>query len=453
MEDKKIFLVILLSLVLIFILVEIALIVRDHIKRLKAHELSNCTDIFIENRCGTVIYVDGKQGAGKTTGSSGIIHSIVRVLIRKGQNIISNFREYFYKLDFNEIDKFIEQSYNNAFNNNYEPYTYISSIIVAKFPLIAELSHDNYLSVTRAEDMINDYIMAYIRLKDFNFVLSNIKIFNRITNNYNLHYDNEFIQLKKQYQKHSFYLNNYLIIFEDERSLNNYLASEYREVAKEDTGTKEFLRLARNAFKETLYYVATNQNTGRNVKEERELGTSYIHMEYMEVIGNHPTLTKIIGFNKLINNKIMNIFAFFHFKKKNDYLNKYNRFKSINYFYLKLVAKLFAKSYLKYSAKVYFDEKDIEKENTDNKLYYIPFDFVFPTSECFGTLDTHFYSFLVDILRNNAEYCFYNLEEVNAILDLSLKERIANNILQRKGEKTHVSNIPGAPEEDTDVFS
>ena len=446
-------LIIFLAILAICILLVIIFIIRDHINRLKAHELSQCTDIFIENRLSHVIFVDGIQGAGKTTGSSGIVHSIVRTIINKGSDKIATFREYFYKLDFNKIDKFINDSYDFCLSKNYDPYSYITSLVLKEFPELINMEHNTYLEVIKAEEMINDYVMAMIRLNENHFVMSNVKFLNRNTNNYALVYESKYLQIKNQFLNKEFYLTNYLCIFEDERSLNNYLASDYREVAKEDTGTKEILRLFRNAFKGTSYYICTNQHTLRNVKEERELGTCYIRMEYLEVIGNHPTLTKLYGLLKNINNKLMHLFAFFHFKNKDLYLNKYNRFKSLNYFYLNKTSKLFSRSYLKYHAKVYFDEKDIDKENTENKIHYIQFDFVFPTIECFGTLDTYFYSFLVDTLRNNAEYSFYSLAEMNSIIEASAKTDIANNILHKKGDKTfNSSSLSINDTEDVDVF-
>lgn len=414
-----------------------------------------------KNLCGYIVNINGFIGSGKTTLMYGLANMLSSNLINDINNKILETKTILYRLNFYDIDKKIEDFYKQELTSD-EAF----QILYQDYILFLTGSYNNYLTLVQTKSIFEDYIYIKYRLLNNHFWLSNTKVFNRITNNYGIYYDDTMISLKDNYLNNDFSIPNFCVIMEDEKLNNSKISTNWQKVASLDTGTSTFFRLQRNASKGSIYYLSTAQEAGRVVKEERQIFTSFIYVKSLKVVGQFYFISKYIQFLRKINQAILKLRVFFinnkkarikyhnisildrlkykfygldvpavnieiineFIDKKSIYLGNENIFKKIDFIYLKILSWLFSKSYLAYDVEIYLKAEDVGKNNNEFNTYSKSCKFVLPTKYCFGTGDTNYWSFVFDNLRKNSKIRFEDLDEYvnikqdNEVIDKLLKK-------------------------------
>ena len=123
-----------------------------------------------------------------------------------------------------------------------------------------------------------------------------------------------------------------------------------------------------------------------------------------------------------------------HFKDPESYdayLAKDNVFKIKNMELKDKLNKIFSESYIKYTCSIYRKIDDIGK-TTKEANGAINFDFVFPIRWCFGSIDSHYFSFIQDYLEGYKKSSYYDLsddaispgkEQAKVILSKPIKDK------------------------------
>lgn len=365
---------------------------------------------------GFLISISGLVKVGKTTISKGISHAYERDILNKLQNKLHETKVLLQKVNFNDVDKFIEDrltdSLNNALKINFKS---LAEEVLEKFELNDSLIHD-FINIKRIIIVIEEYVEAYFYLYyKYNFVYSNTKHYSRITGKFNQVYDVNNQQIFNSYLKKSFDLDRYSVELIDEAS-DNDSAMKWREM--EDTGSKEYRRKYAHIYKETNRLISIKQDSSDEVKKYRNLYHSNFYLDHKPLLRNTFSAVRKIIF-KFIDFKvfIFNIKEWFKYKlkrKKNhldneaygyDYEKEYNYNKSNyqrkmdtkKYYY-----EMFFKScgYLVFQVKDYYKEDDIGSRSSDTFEETIMY---FPVIECWGTFDHTEFSYLYDELHDVSE--------------------------------------------------
>lgn len=413
-----IYYVLLFALCTLIIFIPLGLFFRirlDKNRRDNCNFLVETTLKFIKNNLGFIRIVSGKIRSGKTTLASGIIHADELNLIEQINNDLAIVQEIILDVDWTSINHDIEEQYNITHDR-----FLCSKFILKKYnDVFIDKTYYNYLKETPYVALLEKYIYAYFRKLDNNFVMSNIGKYSYVTNTMAKPYSDNVIRLKEVVESNNLKVTNskysilrYSSILEDEKLLgdknNINIQSNFN-----DDGSSMFLRLIGQLGNETIYYTTTAQNALRWCKSEREIATSIIYINNREVIGNLPFIVNFIKKRQSKNNKRMHKYANKHFKdpvELNNYLLNNNTFKQKNLKYKNKLNKIFSESYLKYGCVIYRKIDDIGKSLSE-ATGAINFDFVFPVKWCFGSIDTHYFSFLQDYLEGYKSSAYYDLNE------------------------------------------
>jgi hypothetical protein len=302
-------------------------------------------------------------------------------------------------------------------------------------------------------DLFLDYIEAYMKYLDYQFVLCNVRCFSNVTKNYNKPFAIEMLDIKDRAIDNDFLLSKYSVVGYDEAVLDGNKSTQAIKVAAADTGRSDCKRLFGNMFSETCYFFSTDQRTAREVKEEREVLSSFIHVDGYKII----TFRHLIKFLISILEKVINLFygllkivlliidfvfnltfKIFRSSKRFDLKTKLEKKKNPYKIILRILKKqrdhIFSKSFIVYHTRIYYSERDVDNlaGNSSTTRTHEPYNFFFPIRYSFGSGDTHYFKFLYDILKNKSKYSLAEVEELVSSLSKEEKEAAAEKILKKR---------------------
>lgn len=414
-----IFLVIILALLAIALFIIIGFWARfkiDERARDNCEELVNCTIDFAKENLGFIRVISGPIRSGKSTMTAGLTHSDQIIIRDTAREKIDYARTIMHDVDWVSIDKDIEEQHELT-HDRFQSFRFIKKKYSEQFE---DKEYDNHLKIMPYLQLLNDYIYAYFRLLDNNFVLSNIDCYSHITGNYNFRFDPKFMKIKElvisndnKVTKTNYPIMRYTTIFEDEKLLGDKTNIKFT-TDNSDDGSPVFLRLLGQLGKETIYYNTTAQNALRILKTERELATSIIYINGHDVIGNLPFKSWLLKKRIARNNKKMMKYARKHYKHDEEgyenFLKSDSKFKQKHMKYKDELNAIFAEAYLSYHCVIYRRVDDIGK--TLNESHgAMKYDMVFPVAWCFGSIDSHYYSFIQDYLEGYGRSPYYELEK------------------------------------------
>lgn len=392
---------------------------------------------FVLQHFGYNVNAEGVIGSGKTTFEFGLAHIYSEIIISKIQQLRTEFQTICYDLPFNELDREIAE----LFDSEKDDYIKVSEQLHEKYFMYVDKPYSDGLSTVPLYDKFKDYVEATMALLSNQYVMSNVRCYNHITKNYSLPYDSRYLDIKDN--PINFPMRRYSVMINDDYLLQKKLSTEHQQVASADAGAKEFMRLSRQAGKGTMFFLGNAQKVNRGVKEERELSTSIPQIERCDVVGDFPFFQQI--FNYLISfiNWLMLVRSKFIFPKKREtYLGGFNNFKKLRYRIFKLNKFFFSHSFVAYKMRLYFNSEDLGKNNTSTSEYFIPKIFIMPIKYCFGSGDTHYFSFIYDVLRARTQYRFSNLEEMTSSLGPNEQLELFDEIVKkRRGVGNNSSNF------------
>lgn len=391
---------------------------------------------FVIQHFGYNVNAEGVLGSGKTTFVFGLSHVYTEIILSKINALRLEFQTICYDLPFHELEKDILTCY----EEEKEDYLLISEALHKKYFMYIDKEYDDGLKKVSLHENFKDYIEATIALLSNQFIMSNVRCYNHITKNYSLPYDPAYLEIKDNAEQ--FPMRRYSVMINDDYLLGKKLSTEHMQIAKEDAGAKEFLRLCRQIGKGTMFFLGNAQKISRGVKEERELSTSIPLIERCDVVGDFPFFQQCINYLIRFLNWLMSIRSKFMRKSKQEaYLGGYNRFKKLRYKLFRLNKKMFSSSFVAYKMRLYFNSEDVGKNNSSTSEYFIPQVFIIPIKYCFGSGDTHFFSFIYDVLRARSHYRFCDLEEMTSSLLSNEQQEVFEDIVKKRRAASSTNTI------------
>ena len=254
--------------------------------RYNAIEACERTHDLIDKKFSYITMIEASVGGGKTSFMNGYSHYRTVLFKERIEKLIVDTETHFKDFSFIELRKIIrEEAIKGSSESDVLSSVYKNKAINDKFN--NTIVYSNYISQEPAPEILKSYCVAYLAELRNNFVLSNYRLYNRITNSYNYEIDDNFLNIKSEEDRKKFYLPSYSLIVEDEKALSLYKnTSDYRKL--NDSGADVTLRLFRQLRNETTYYITATQNTSRLAVLFRELANSYIQIQSSSIVGNLP---------------------------------------------------------------------------------------------------------------------------------------------------------------------
>lgn len=343
---------------------------------------------------GTKAGVTGETGAGKTTCASGITtffeEHIIELCKKKMEYVQTIMSDY----DFVYLNHFIDTMclYNPDAKTD---VLFDLSISAIQDQLYKRDEHRYYfdgIKVHTYENLMMDYIEARVAYKRKNYVFSNIDYESLVTGEKNYDLTGDDTKFKERWRNGDFRLRRYSVTFFDEETLDpEKVNTNWQQIAQDDSGAMEFLRLHRQLFKETCWYIATLQHGGRMVKTQRELFNSIIHIVKRKRLSEFKVIKFLFKFLTVLNeasNKLYKLVT-----RNNDKLaSRKNLYKKRKRFLIHRLDMLDAKDFLAYKVEIY---QDTDKE-ASHSASRIETTFVFPITWCFSPVNSWDFSYQYD---------------------------------------------------------
>lgn len=254
--------------------------------RYNAIEACERTHDLIDKKFSYITMIEASVGGGKTSFMNGYSHFRTILFKERIEKLIIDTETHFFDFSFVELRKIIrDEVMNKSSEQEILSKLYKNKEINAKFN--NSIVYTDYISQEPAPEILKSYCIAYMAELRNSFVLSNYRLYNRITNTFNYGIDDNFLNIKSEEDRKNFYLPSYSVILEDEKALSLYKnTSDYRKL--DDSGADVTLRLFRQLRNETTYYITATQNTSRLANLFRELANSYIQIQSASLYGNLP---------------------------------------------------------------------------------------------------------------------------------------------------------------------
>ena len=292
----------------------------------------------IISNSGYIIGVGGKIGAGKSTSTAGIttyLENYVTGLIYEKMDYVQTIMN---KYDFTGLNKYLSNVFFDEkidrLQNSTLPLTHDALYINDEY----HRCYDDGIKEHTYEDMLKDYMEAYLALNRGNYVYSNIKFDSIVTGNRAFELKGSDFKIKDRLLAKNYRLRRYSVFFYDEATLDvDKINFNWQNTAKDDSGTIEHLRLFRHYFKGKSYYITTLQNPERLVKAERELFNSIYMIRDKYDFEEFKRIKKVINVIDNCNEKVHSLKN--KLKKlaripiKSDKRSIYKNIKSFVYYY------------------------------------------------------------------------------------------------------------------------
>lgn len=364
--------------------------------RLRCIEDCISTEEKINKEFKFIIMIEAAIGGGKTSFLNGFSHMKTISLMNKIDEDMYDIEKKLYKINYSLIREQIKIGYNLG---NSEAQIKDSILKDENLANQFKGEFDDHVSSLPKMSLLESYIKAYIAKLRNNYVMSNYKLLNRITQNHNYELSPTAFDIKDPEAIKKFFLPPYLVIVDDEKALSEFKNTETpKDLDKK--GTDITMRLFRQLQNETTYYISSTQNTSRIALIIRELANTYVQINSFSIIGeqNHLANFYRIKEDKLFNKMLK--YASKHFKSEAEqeaYLLNNNEFKEKIFDLFNKQKELFASAFLSYSVRI-APKLDLLKEKECKELRL-----VFPLTWCFGVYNTCEYSEFNDFLSNLSE--------------------------------------------------
>lgn len=442
---------------------------------------------------GLVTYVCGNIGAGKTTCCSGIANMFSLIKENQASAKMEEIRNLFPKVDFNLVDGFIEQAFHqfHILNTN----SLLSFLLEHDVNLQTEMKHkyvDTRLYPVSKISLLRDYIEADLALLRNNYVYFLRRGFYCWhTDTWAMTYNPRMIDIKDCHSHKDYSILRYSTIFEDEKVLSGKVSTNSNQVSKEDGGGDTFYRLIRHLGKGTLHYIATSQDFGRVVKNERELATGVFYIRKRKEL--LAVTLKSIGCDILLDliERWQYLYLLFATVISDYKVRKYSRLvqcwesessapvdkwesiidKNRDRPYLKVsrirsfICKLkdvknreFADGFISYRGIYYTCASDVGKAKENAMGQVFDLDLCFPIAWCYGSTDTYAFSIVHDYLVNESESRAYDdvdfsSNKIPEVSDDEFDEFIIGVLSKNKEKMSRMNKCEEAMEKQYDPFS
>ena len=388
-------------------------------ERIRLSYVAKCeeTQEFVNKKIKYLSRIETSVGGGKTSLMSGLTHYFTIKFKNEIEEKISNTKKILYFLDWNSIDNKIEEIYKTDKRLHVILKTILDDEKIEED--IEDKFYDNYRQETPYISLLEDYIAAFCARLRNNYVISNYKLKNRITDTFNIVLRSDLLNIKDKAAKDKYYVPYYSLIVEDELSLNDDTKNTIGVKEVDELGRDMALRLFRQLFQETVYYVGASQNTTREVKLTRELSNMYIEILSLDVVGTQKTFSRIFQ------------------KKENKLLDKLDENPSIEdkeriYNFYQEQNKVFAAGFVKYKIRYAHKLKAMDRYN-DDSVHVV--DLFFPITWCFGTYQKCQFQEVDKFLKKTSQKSDDDLMVVKDLYSSSSDETLSEMLKTRSQKK------------------
>lgn len=395
---------------------------------------------------GLYSVITGNIGAGKTTMEAALNNMLAKVLQQKATQTVSSVMEAFGDLDFSFVDRIISIAYFDVRISNTDAILdwcvndsegeHVDGFVRKERRTIREYItgrfHYDGLFPRPYVSLFRDYIEARVALLRDNYVFYPLRGFYCWFNDrWSMDASPGMIDIKERRDSRDFSIQRYTVITEDEKALSGKVSTNYAQVAREDNGGKDFLRLIRHFGKGTIYYLCTSQDFTRIVAEERELATGifrverrdevapirpdFIVLELMRAIVSGIYTLKVKLKRKRNESRLKSVAAEIRMradaglprKEALDELaqslsvdpsEKPSRMRSLLGGLSRRKSVMFADSFIRYRGRYWTNAEDVGSPPSECSSFFTAFDFFFPISWAYGSIDTWQFSVFYDSL-------------------------------------------------------
>lgn len=408
-------------------------------KLLKVHDYmpKYCMDL---GYCGVIF---GNKGSHKSTLLNFISQNIVKGLINLQLTRIQNIMISLKEIDFNEINKYIDDIViSNMEKNSFFDTSQLDRSKI-KNSFVSFLEHKkvelqnyftDYLSITTKIDLLYKYMVYYFDVNyPGNYMLHNGYRYNITHKKLAKFFDYRSIEMKNVIKDKNWQLHKPCVVTFDESS--RHKGNVYSNNKDEKlSGSSDTLSLVRNGGENLIYFWSATQIQKDYFKGDRDQADVFLRFYQKKIIKLFPYVQKSCI---LLQDLMMSFFKLKYRLKylfNNDlYFKEWtNYYNSSNYLRNKLNSLenfknfLYANSIMVLRFKGYYKLEDTEVKN-DSGLYD-RYQFIGPLYEFWGTFDSHNYSSLFRELDNN-----YSENEDNSyVVKTSSKELVEEYITEAR---------------------
>lgn len=395
---------------------------RDYVGRMNCVHLCETSLAFLEKEVSYLVSIQAEVGGGKTSLMSGLSHYETLILQKKASDYLEYVQVILPSIDYRHLNERIEELYTREKKplKVYEALWKEADVQDA----FSGIYSDHVSEIPKAA-ILKNYIEAFTALQRNHFIGANYSIYNRLTENFSFFFDYESLEIKDEDVQKNYLLPKYCSIFEDESLLSIYKNTNSNSVIG-DTGQDLSQRLIRHLGKETVRIYSSAQNILRISKLIRELGTSFINIESMEIVGQLTLKDRLLELREERLRKRLTSEKLLFPNKVKDKVNRiFDKRK-----------KLFASNYLKYKITVYSSLEDVGKAPDKCAFAVKAFDLYFPITWCFGVYDPTEFKFIDEFLTSLSNKTDLDLKVAKASLTDLEKESRAKAILKKVETKS-----------------
>lgn len=420
----------------------------------------------LQNSFGNNISIIAPIRKGKNVLFNQFMYALEKGFVDKIDKEIEDFETTFYWLDLKLLERTITDRFDELIRktkSDYFPDGYIS----VKDRL--DLTDECMLLCCQKDGIYNDFINnvpikkkfytyiddIYIRdYRKFN-VVSRTAVYSWTNNCFSKMLDEKTLQIKCVNDTHIFYLERYMIVFEDEKSLERGMQYSFDSDLK-DKGIKELKCIFGNAFGSTSYWFTLKQLVKDDVSNERNLSTNNILIKDTKTIG---VLGNLLVYYRKKKSRLDDVYQRKYerkikydllgtFKEKYPDYDKWvgepsSEYRRMKYFYKRIEDFINSLGYLETTFLDYTNRIDLVGV-TEKEDFCKEYTITFPLYVAWGVHDTNEWSCVVDELNKMSTTCAMSIQDNGfyknqAIKDSQLRflyERSVKNDNDEEDKKT-----------------
>jgi len=388
---------------------------------------------------GWIIGINGDIRMGKTSLLSGLSSMCVMLIMSDIEALMDKTMRIFKKIDFNEFNKILTEVFNEV---KYPDFEALTEEILESYQIDGDGMFFNMVGHIEYRKLILDYVFAFYVLNvRNNFVQSKTPFYSNVTHNFSMKLNLEWLKIREAYKNKDYAILDWMVILIDELT-DEAGAMAYLDDIKDLAGAKEYRRKMGQIHQERNRIISTKQDVMDEVKKYRNLTHSNLVLEEkVSTVGNHMWIYHILEFIHGIPVWFLNTFVI-----KPKFIWSLIRRKGLTYYdvykpYHDKVGLIRNNESKLYYYKIFFDSigynkyygfklkraEDIERvssEKDEFKLYI-------PTYYCFGTYNTHYYSYMQKELLENSNTA---TSEVNPFVKKSFFNGDQESSDQKEGD-------------------
>ncbi len=412
--------------------------IRDYNNRLDCVHMCETTYDWITHSFHYIASVDGEVGAGKSSFECGCSHYYALYFQSMAQSKIEWAMKVIPEADYVFINNLIVNYYEetgdalNVFDRLMEDENIKNCF---------DGYYSDYVTTYERKAILRIYCEASCALLRNRYVASNIRVYNRVTNNWSYNFNSNDLDIKDPDIQKKYNLLRYCFYFEDETATSKY-TNLNNKVKSDDFGKDEALRLWRHLTDETSVFHSASQNTSRIALFIREISNVYLHIKGLKIEGFLKAKDKKFAFKERRLDFYERVHAWFRRKKDPSYRSRFNKYKEKKLKVFQKRKKIFASSYVNYHVLLYTKEEDIGKKIDKCVGFADEFDCYFPLTWVFGVYQSTEFSYVDDYLKSISNISDFDLEVAKATLTELEKEIKSKMLLQKvnssNGKKKNV---------------